>query len=387
MFDSITIKINNPANPLDIGYLAECLLFYNKTNLLIDKDSLTQLFRYCGVDEILELIERGNLSLQTRVNMLGAGQTEDLYSVNLISATNVDTHYRTFYEAFFSLYEKQGKSRRNAKRFINTSSAYKYNNNVIKDIRDSINDKLFVKQIINSFIKKVGAENEFLGKEWFYEYIPVGENYYKHYTNINLDKLKDLSIQKNLHFDFSPNSFLLNLSESLGDIYIAESNNSEILTTPISSDIINLKFENIFQKARENKDKITQFQKLALPNYKDLAYIINKGEKSFKDLIILIDKAEKFKKWKTELDNESDFLEEYSKALSKESWVDKIPSKIGRFVTFEGVGLLLDFLGTGGAGTLAATTLNTADSFLLDRILKNWKPNQFIKGDYKKFVK
>lgn len=387
MLDSITIKINNPSNLLDIGYLAECLLFYDKTNILIDKDSLTELFRFCGIEEIYELIQRGNLSILTKGNILGAGKKEDLYFVDLFSAQNVDKHYQTIYEALFSIYEKQGKARRNAQRFDKITSSFKYDTRVLDDIRSSINDNFFVKQIINGFIKELGAEKEFLGKEWYYDYIPVDEYSYRHVTNIDLDKLNALALEKKLHFDFSPSSLILNMSESFGDIQVALSNNSEIFTTPIDSQIINLKFDSIFEKARVNKDTITQFQKLALPNYKDLASVINNGGKSFKDLINLIDKAEKFKKWKGELDSETNFIEEYSKALSKESWLDRMPSKVGRFVIFESVGVLLDIMGTGGIGTVAASTLNAADSFLLDKILRKWKPNQFIKEDLKNFVK
>ncbi len=131
MFDSITIKINNPSNPLDIGYLAECLLFYDKTNLLIDKDSLIVLFKTCGVDEIKTLIERGNLSILTKGNILGSGQTGDVFFVDLFSAQKVDKHYKVFYDAFFSLYGKQGKSRRNAKRFVDLTHSYKYDSQVL----------------------------------------------------------------------------------------------------------------------------------------------------------------------------------------------------------------------------------------------------------------
>ena len=386
MLDSITIKINNPANPLDIGYLAECLLFYEKTNLLIDKDSLSQLFRFCGIDEIYELLERGNLSILTKGNILGAGQRGDLYFVDLLSAQNVDKHYQTIYEALFDIYEKQGKSRRNTQRFIRKTDSYKYDTNVLNDIRESITDSFFVKQIINRFINEIGAEKDFLGKEWFYNYIPIDGYSFKHETNIDIEELNGIALKKNLHFDFSPSTLILNLSESLGDIQVALNNNSEIFTTPVNSQIINLKFDSIFEKAKANKETLTQFQKLALPNYKDLASVINNGGKTFKDLIELIDKAEKFKKWKVELDSETNFIEEYSKALSRESWLDKIPSKIGRFVIFESVGVLLDIMGAGGIGTAAATTLSATDSFLLDKILRKWKPNQFIKEDLKKFV-
>lgn len=387
MFDSITIKINNPSNPLDIGYLAECLLFYDKTNLLIDKDSLIVLFKTCGVDEIKTLIERGNLSILTKGNIIGSGQKGNDFFVDLFTAQNVDKHYEIFYDAFFSLYGKQGKSRRNAKRFVDLTHSYKYDSQVLVAIRESINDKAFVRQIINSFYKDIGIDKEFIGKEWSYDFVAIDDYSFRHVTSLDIENLKIVANEHNLHFDFSPSSLLLDLSESLGDIQIAINNNSEIFTTPISSKIINLKFENVFEKAHINREAIDKFQKIALPNYKNLSLVINEGQKSFNDLIKLLDKADRFKSWKSELKSESDFIEEYSKALEKDSWFDKLPFKIGRFSIFEGIGLLTDLLGGGGVGTAATTMMSAGDAFLLDKLLKKWKPNQFIKGEYKKFVK
>lgn len=388
MLDSITIKTNTPANPLDIGYLAECLLFYDKTNLLVDKESLPMLFRFCGVNEIQELIERGCLSIFTKDNILGASKTGEIYSADLFSILNVDVHYRLFLETFSSLYEgKLGKAKRNANRFSEITNSFVYDSIVIEDITSSIKDVGFTRQIISRFINELGLEKEFVGKDWYYDFIPINEHQFTHTTNLDLDRLKLISEEQKMHFDFSPGSFVLDLSESLGDIQVAIKNNSEIFTTPVNSNIISLKFDNIFEKAQINRDTINQFQKIALPNYKDLAFIINSGGRAFKDFIELIDKAEKFKAWKHELPSEANFIEEYSKALEKDTWLAKLPTKIGRFTIFEAAGILLDVFGAGGLGTAAAIALSATDTFILDRILKNWKPNQFIKGDYKNFVK
>lgn len=219
MFDSITIKLNDSSNPLDIGYLAECLLFYEKTNLLVDKKSLIELLRFCGVNEVYELIQRGVLSIQTKGNILGAGQRDSLYFVDLFSVTNIDKHYETFYDAFFEVYEKRGKARRNAQRFIQASSPYVYDKKVVKDIRDSVINNFLVKKIINNFIKQIGLEEEFLGKEWNYNFVLTPNNSFVHNTNIDLDSLNKRAVSINRFIDFSPSSLILNLSESIGDIY------------------------------------------------------------------------------------------------------------------------------------------------------------------------
>jgi ABC-type branched-subunit amino acid transport system permease subunit len=60
---------------------------------------------------------------------------------------------------------------------------------------------------------------------------------------------------------------------------------------------------------------------------------------------------------------------------------------MGSTLIFTAAGLGLDAAGLGGAGTMIATALGAADTFLLDRILRGWKPSQFVTGPLMKFVK
>lgn len=40
----------------------------------------------------------------------------------------------------------------------------------------------------------------------------------------------------------------------------------------------------------------------------------------------------------------------------------------------------------GGLGTLGGVALSALDSFVLDRMLKGWKPNQFVEGPLRRFL-
>ena len=48
--------------------------------------------------------------------------------------------------------------------------------------------------------------------------------------------------------------------------------------------------------------------------------------------------------------------------------------------------MALDALGAHGIGTATGVAISAADAFLLDRLLKGWKPNQFIDDSLKKFA-
>ena len=47
------------------------------------------------------------------------------------------------------------------------------------------------------------------------------------------------------------------------------------------------------------------------------------------------------------------------------------------------LGLAVDALGAGGLGTAANVALSAVDSFLADKLIKGWKPHQFVEGDLK----
>ncbi|MFM9946518.1 MAG: hypothetical protein ACKV1O_01140 [Saprospiraceae bacterium] len=78
---------------------------------------------------------------------------------------------------------------------------------------------------------------------------------------------------------------------------------------------------------------------------------------------------------------------EYHKAVTKETFADKLPTKTTRFMIFEGIGVALDLGGASGIGTVITTGLAVFDSFYLDKLISGWKPNQFIKKDLKPKIK
>jgi hypothetical protein len=80
---------------------------------------------------------------------------------------------------------------------------------------------------------------------------------------------------------------------------------------------------------------------------------------------------------------DTNLLRAYYQETVKESWVEKLPAKSTRWGIFTGIGLGLDALGAGGLGTATATALSAVDAFVLDKLIKGWKPHQFVEKDLK----
>jgi hypothetical protein len=65
MFDSITIgPFGSPSAAIDVGLLAECLMFYQKVRVITSADTFKTIARLCGAIELLELCEMGTLEIE-----------------------------------------------------------------------------------------------------------------------------------------------------------------------------------------------------------------------------------------------------------------------------------------------------------------------------------
>ena len=115
-----------------------------------------------------------------------------------------------------------------------------------------------------------------------------------------------------------------------------------------------------------------------MADYKSIGEALKSGEIKFKDFLELLQKADKFREWLSKIEQDKNIVAEYYKAVTSGTWVDKLPSKSVRFAIFTGAGLLLDAAIPTGLGTALGTALGAGDTFLLDKLIKGWKPNQFI---------
>ena len=98
-------------------------------------------------------------------------------------------------------------------------------------------------------------------------------------------------------------------------------------------------------------------------------------------------KADKFRSWLQNVPSDKSLIGEYYRVVSEKTFAERLPTKFTRFIIFTGIGVTLDLFGAGGIGTAVSTGLSAFDSFYLDKILKGWKPNQFIDHQLKPMIK
>jgi hypothetical protein len=112
----------------------------------------------------------------------------------------------------------------------------------------------------------------------------------------------------------------------------------------------------------------------------------HKGTSSFRELLPVLAKARKFHDWLSNQPPDVDLIKAYYKEVTASTWIDKLPTKAARWSLFTGAGMAVDALGGGGIGTAAGIALSAVDTFLLNKIIRDWKPHHFVQGPLKQFV-
>lgn len=395
MFNSIIIRKSLPGSAdVDIGLMAECLLFYEKVHVIADMAMLRKIVGHIGLDVLEGLINQDHIILSFSPFLTGTRTTAEFTlqeCFDYCSFIKVPGKNRKpdFEALFFEMLEKgsgkKGKSRRVGNRIFSNIAIIEPDKIVpikkgIPEIaRRDLDNEEFLSSAIKIAIQHL-APGFTLPRNWEFK-IFRHRNGFNIRTNIDLEKLNEMRSKD--HFPDPKSeltrSYLLDtILKANEDLFLSAHFESEIVTKSITSSIIELKFSNVIKKAKKSDEDRILFQKVVLPEAKIIREVINEGKKEFKEILPLLEKSKKFKHWLQQKDDSATIIKEYYRSISEKSWIEKLPSKLLRFSLFTGVGVLADIFITGGLGTLAGVTLGFGDNFIVEKLAKGWKPDQYI---------
>ncbi len=387
MFRAICIKPNDHSFPTDIGFIAENLLFYEDVYLIADSTTLPSLLEYCDIDELLELLENYKFKIFTKENMpavISSPLNPLKFNIGLIHSRRLDKE-QVIFDGIYKKTKRNGYSRRQTQKLLPYIETISYQNNFCDLVMGDLKNNSYVKQSIIDTIKFYNPEFTIRQDEFNYNFIETKDGFC---FDLSLDyNYINKNIPNNYNENIKPDILILNILETQGDIHLASQLNAEIATTGLNTSLMKIKFDEIYKKIKKSKDDIFGFNDFTLSNGFAIRETINSKEKNLKDFLNILDKANNFKGWLKNIENDKNIINEYHKKVTEDTWVNKLPSKTFRWSFFTGVGLLLDFVGSGGIATLAGIGLSAADEFLLDKLVENWKPDIFVNQQLKPFVK
>lgn len=386
MFDKLCIKSKELGDQkIDIGFLCEALIFYEKVVLLAYKEEIILLLKFFGERRLEKLIDEGRLELLVREDILGTMMfpvgKDEKYNIDVFSKKG-ETYSSILYEAHRELVKNSTQNTAFAKKFSKLTKPFRYGKEVTEQIRADFNDVEYLKLILpiyfNSVVKDANLPEEIevaITKDSSFGRFEA----YSMESNIDLKGLNQKLKEQEPHttYEIGYSGFILSIAESRGDIFIASTLEGELVTSDLYSKFIQQKIDEIISKHTKSKEQLSSFEEYIF-EYNSIREAFNNNGAGSKELIDILDNSNKFKIWLKDVPKNKDLVKEYYKAITAKTWADKLPAKTTRFMLFTGIGLALDAAGTGGLGTLLSTVLSGTDSFYLDKILKGWKPNQFI---------
>lgn len=389
MLKTICIKPNEQTFPLDIGFIAENLLYYKQVIIIVSQDTLPILLNNCDIGLLQELITAKLLRICACENFLGvlSQNTTTGQSINDIVAFSSPTLTvdEMLFRSVFRSSGRRGYSKRTAQKLLPYVESINYDEKICQIVKEDLEEESYTKSVILDTIKYYVPNIDLALNQINYQLVKTDKGFIFQ-TNLDYDKINKLIPNNPDGKLINSIGLISNMLQSQGDMHLASYLNAEIATTAINSSLMKLKFKDIYLKTTKHQDDIFQFNDFTLSNGFAIREAINNGDKEFKDFVDVLYKADKFKSWLEEMGDDKSIIKEYHEAVTANTWVDKLPSKAVRWSFFTGAGLVLDMALTGGIGTAIGVGISLGDAFLLDKLIKGWKPSVFVENDLKKFV-
>jgi hypothetical protein len=395
MFEHITINRQGMTGaPIDLGALAECLVFYAKVRIIVDPESFKYLLRCCGPEELLELFQMGTLEIEFYENQTAVATLQTSHGPlhEFKTFTSPEIRYERVARKFFD--EWAGPSGRGANRLFNRFHRLversSFSLEILGQAQSDILDANYVPRAVRGVLSVLAPEYS-VPDDFRFEIQPVlkGGSYL---IRTNLDFA---AVNRVFATHTNPNTatiseayLLVHLLNSRRDLTVGSKMQSDFSLAPEMAAAVTSKLASIVAAANNGIEVAGLFQDEITDNVPRIRDIVNSGNRNFTEVVRLVERASKFKEWlkKQGPSDDIELRRAYIRDVSHVDWADSVPGKSLRFLVMSGAGVAVSFLTGTAAGLIGGIALNAADYFLVDKIMKGWKPNQFVQESLVPFL-
>lgn len=397
MFDTIVLRSNelNHHADIDVGTFCEALLYYQNVHLIVQHGSFSSLVARIGIDNLRYILDNHHCHVTYVREIIGV-------------ATNTHPPTNKLYHDFGAFSKVPGNSqgqRKHRSREYVVDSLQGINPAIASGKIDRLAERIQVRSIDDlsygrrsildvarsdivdqsSFIEAINLILEMLVPGYVRDPSNVARIHrtdkgfiFEH--NLEFPRLNEIYHRKVpvSHSSLSEGHLLSWILSSRFDLAVATNFGTDIVTSSLSSALITQKISGIIDKASANSSRRNDFESTVLSGAPSLRELVNSGHLSIDEFLRMLDQASRFKAWLHRLPPDAPLVTEYFQEISKQDWYSRLPAKSLRFVFFAGAGVLVDILASTGVGIAAGLGIGIADNFVLEKLLKKWKPNQFV---------
>ena len=289
MFDSICMRQQGLgeltiSEPLDLGFLAEAMLFYQDVHVIANRQMITHLISKCGSDVLFDLLDSGFLRISFLENFDG------IYTENSNTAYEHYTPvlgampHRAWKEDAKNLFaEAIGGSvkggQRLAKRFSKHIKPISYDDSVRVETLEDFSSGGYIRDGVSCLLRYLAPEYSVSNNLVFQ--VTRNDGKFSVETNIDFSKANESyhRLFSSSHSSLSIAYLLSILMAARGDWYFASRFSSEVATNSVNSVIFNLKFDDLLKRRSESEHQISKFQDFVLDDARALRRLSTVGAK------------------------------------------------------------------------------------------------------------
>lgn len=388
MFDSISFKNTvGPGPLLDIGAIAEALLFYGRVSIVGNSGTLKALLAGIPPFVALGLLKDKRLEFHYLADQAGVSSTPTTTGRNLHDLMRFSSPQHTIEkigpEAFRAAAGNTGQARVGSSQFTRLLRSLSHEEFDQRAVLASLMDYRATERSVSALLS-LAAPGYTTGEPLRFRIEQQNQGFFVD-TNLDFDELNAIYRQTVPagHSALSEAYLLALMQGAYETTYYAATLDSEIAVAPIERVVQSAAVEAVVRRHARSELEIGSFVDLTMSDARTIREAVNSGKVSFTQVVKLLDSADKFRHWLKEQPVDSELVRTYYQAVVKESWADKLPGKSARWSVFTGLGLAADALGTAPWGTLGGVAISAVDSFLCDKLISGWKPHQFVEGELK----
>jgi hypothetical protein len=410
MFEKVVVRRSQAGPPFTLGELAEALLFYQHVHLVIDHWSLDALIKGLGPQGLLNLLRREEVTafyaedmFLTQTDLVGSWPWHKFHTISIAGRPNEkprDTARGRLDVTLTALGLPKSEARRFSERLAELlkiqrlSSDYFVKGGLQKAAHVDVLDPEFSGEAARRVLAGTAGFEPFasdLKFEAIAATVPIGDfpnvPSFSLWTNIDFEEGNARRKAVDPTLESVQEATLLNaIAEARADAAIAAFYGGDFRTSAINSDIVRLKCADLLKRSGISASELGQFSDIVLDNYPRIKDVVDSRSRTFDEFLILLDRSsDRFRKWIHNASPDASLVAEYFKEIRKESWIGALPGKSVRFVLGQALNVAVLALPP-AIGLAVGAAYSAADTFLLEKLCKGWRPSHFVDGKLKPFL-
>ena len=324
---------------LDLGALAESLIFYTRTSLILDAGSIEDLLRAIGAENLNRLARSDAVDIVYMADMTtipNAGAIPALgWGVSSVQIPGWQADQR-IPELFVDVIGRRGAAKRASEKFLDQTTVLSPAELWPAGINELIAHDV-TGEAVRELLAHVAPGYDVPPELRFGVSFGQGSDYgFTVETNLDLDAVtRAHQAAFDTTNEVTIGHLLLTFATLYEDVGAAIRFGSDLDMTPLRSELLRRRAH--VEDSREQTES-GRLQELVFGDSRAIAEAVQSGRVPFGDVLDLAEHAQQFRGWLAEREPDADLVRDFFQDATHGSWVDRLPTATARWLLVTGSG-------------------------------------------------